>query len=79
MGKFKEGELVLIGNALHLPKEWRLRKAVVLKNLTQGTTGVQGKPPTPNASYIEPVYEVRIKEPRKLAQVPESDLISAGT
>lgn len=61
MERFKEGELVLTGNALHLPRKWRGKEATVVR-------------PIPNPSDVEPVYQVRIEETGELAEVSESDL-----
>ena len=62
MGRFREGELVLIGNALHLPKKWRGKQAIVVR-------------PIPNPDDVEPVYELHIEEMGEMAEAPESDLI----
>ncbi len=66
MERFREGELVLTGNALHLPKKWRGREAIVVR-------------PIPNTDDVEPVYELRIQETGELAEVIESDLMSIPT
>ncbi len=63
MERFREGELVLTGNTLHLPKKWRGKEAIVVR-------------PIPNPDDVEPVYELRIQETGELAEVIESDLIS---
>ncbi len=63
MERFREGELVLTRNALHLPKKWRGKEATVVR-------------PIPNLDDVEPVYELRIQETGELAEVIESDFIS---